>query len=171
MAVVLYQAETGLPVPTFNAVNGSLDDLRVHIQTFTSIPPKAQILLTTTGVQLKPEILADAIYPSQAPKDPLVVFIFNRQVLDPRSSISIRPDIEIEPPVPVDVLAPLPSDDLDSRPSSIQDAFAMYAAAFESHLIYGQAFDVFNMAAQKEITKHANLLKRFAPISRIQLCI
>ncbi|KAJ3281443.1 hypothetical protein HK104_011463 [Borealophlyctis nickersoniae] len=135
----LYQAESGvmLRIRPFDAAE-SVDALRDEIHSLTSIPPHAQILLTSTGVQMKADMMGEAVADE---KGEFVIFVFNRLLLDPRASSvlsSVRGSIEIEPPVPMDVLTPAQNVMRHTVASDQCDAFD---AAFRSHFAYGQVWD------------------------------
>ncbi|KAF9376457.1 hypothetical protein CPC16_000173, partial [Podila verticillata] len=58
----LYRAETGkrVQIPQLRP-NDGLDTLRVAIEKATRIPQASQILMTDTGLQLKPDMMFEAI--------------------------------------------------------------------------------------------------------------
>ncbi|KAJ3411326.1 hypothetical protein HDV05_002390 [Chytridiales sp. JEL 0842] len=121
----------------------SLDDLRREIQLLTSIPTNAQIMLTSSGAQVKADLIAAAIANEQSdrlPPDELVIFVFNRLVLDPRvpHETFTQVAVEIEPPVPIEVLQDtIPYNDRFQVP--LEEQCQAYLNAFQSHVSYAVA--------------------------------
>ncbi|KAI9206371.1 uncharacterized protein BJ171DRAFT_497468 [Polychytrium aggregatum] len=133
----LIQAETGviLPAKSFTSLD-SLDDVRLEIQALTSIPSNAQILLTSSCVQMKPEMMRQL--ESQSDKDEFLIYVFNRQFLDPRASGSfprIAEQLEVEPLVSLDVIQASTRRATDP----LLDATQSFVDVFSSHVKYGLA--------------------------------
>ncbi|KAJ3149620.1 oligomeric, coiled-coil, peripheral membrane protein [Geranomyces variabilis] len=131
----VYQAESGasLNVRAF-AANESLEQVKEEIFALSLIPPQAQILLlggTAGGAQVKETNVEDIF------KENAVLYVYNRLLLlDTPDSAAMMPVVpDIEPPVPLKVLA-----DLNFRTSATTaDKCAAYVNVFRSHMMYSQA--------------------------------
>ncbi|KAI9105226.1 hypothetical protein DFS34DRAFT_574450 [Phlyctochytrium arcticum] len=129
------QAESGalLPLKALNP-RESLETLRQEIFAVTSIPPVAQILLTATGTQVKQDTLDELLSGKGPSNDDVLIYVFNRQLLDSRTAagglMPVLPDLE--PPVPHnDAVIP---DNVDAV-----NATSLLEDAFRSHCRFGQA--------------------------------
>ncbi|KAI8924046.1 hypothetical protein BC831DRAFT_467737 [Entophlyctis helioformis] len=203
----VYLAETGqqLPLRKLSATH-RLDDVRSEIEAIASLPVNAQILLTSTGMLMKQEILTEWLSAPQA--DVERIFAFNRQSLDPRNAIdhqaAVQMSIDIEPPVPAEAVTGIKAIQPLGPSASAEDRAQSFINAFRVHADYGKAlvktakkhiatcdslmqeqaiqveallvairnlqmhskrafdaFDGFYTHAQKEFSKHANLLQSF----------
>ncbi|KAJ3112204.1 oligomeric, coiled-coil, peripheral membrane protein [Phlyctochytrium bullatum] len=190
-----------------------LDDLRKDIESLTGVPVGAQIILTDKGAPCKPDLVAKEFAAGKgapaaeaegasAAAQELALFVFNRQLLDPRTSSSsdLLNTVDIEPPVPAEVLQILAFEVGSLLPNRAQT----YIASFRSHVLYSTAvaatarnhlkgfekvleeqrvqisslrialtnleghsksvcngFDKFHSHAQRELSKHSNLLQSF----------
>nr|KAJ3421905.1 hypothetical protein HK105_001891 [Polyrhizophydium stewartii] len=160
MPVAVFQAETGALLPLRMLAPGdTLDTLRAEIEATSHVPANAQILLASTGMQVKQGMLAEWLAAPGAADER--IFLFNRLELDPRNvEAPVHMSIDIEPPVPSD-----------------GDRVESYAQVFRLHAEYGEAllkiankhattsvmdaFDSYYAHAQKEFVKHSGLLHSF----------
>ncbi|KAI8853000.1 hypothetical protein BC829DRAFT_430285 [Chytridium lagenaria] len=170
----VFAAETGLLLParSFSAGEG-LDELHREIETLTSVPPKAQILLTDKGAQCKQDFIAKAfsdglgqatgVAEADMTANELVIFVFNRLVLDPRASISgiTRNSVEIEPPVPLEVLQ-IMATETERQGWTIAEQKEGFLASFRSHLSY-------SVAISKTARNHLKACEKVLQEQRVQV--
>ncbi|KAF9159474.1 oligomeric, coiled-coil, peripheral membrane protein [Actinomortierella ambigua] len=97
----LYRAETGkrVLIPQLRP-NDGLDTLKIAIEKATRIPPSSQILMTSSGLQLKPDMMFEAI--TSSGKDEYTIMVYNREVLTTdisNSILSLTEQVKVEPPI------------------------------------------------------------------------
>ncbi|CAG8579148.1 7756_t:CDS:10, partial [Acaulospora colombiana] len=138
-----------------------LDDLKSELETLTGIPEASQILMTQEGLELKAEILNEAIRVSG--RDEYVIFQFNRDSLDPsnsgdiNSASSLIENITLEP----QVIVPSPKQNTRVR-LSISDELGAYANMFQMHHSQGQSF-------LKTAITHSEICERLYEEQKAQL--
>ncbi|KAJ3224620.1 hypothetical protein HK099_008165 [Clydaea vesicula] len=102
MFLNIFEAISGRLIPNYSvAENSSLSGLKEHIQRFTEIEANNQIILTNKGLQLKQELMTDALS-----EDVLTIFVFDRKVLHSSSGMEVHHyhKFEVEPQVDSSVL-------------------------------------------------------------------
>ncbi|TPX30381.1 hypothetical protein SmJEL517_g06033 [Synchytrium microbalum] len=135
----VFQAETGRAIQLATPID-SLDAFKHEIHAVTGISPNAQIILTLAGAQLKPDT-APAVFAANASnrQEDTVLFVFNRQLLDPRSSWTFqRSSLTLESPVNVEAVTwlPLPAMSPSVSLAQISDDFT---SLFRAHTSLAEA--------------------------------
>ncbi|KAI9366784.1 hypothetical protein DFJ73DRAFT_2669 [Zopfochytrium polystomum] len=158
--LTVFVAETGvrLPLRSLSSVDG-LNGLKQEIQTLSSIPISSQILLTDKGGQVKAELLSQALLDDGS--EDLVVYVFNRLALNQASQSVLNGSmVEIEPPVPLEVLR-LVSPFNERNGVSLQEQCSAYAYAFQSHTSFA-------VANWKTAQNHLQSCERLVQEQRVQ---
>ncbi|KAF9217302.1 oligomeric, coiled-coil, peripheral membrane protein [Podila verticillata] len=162
----LYRAETGkrVQIPQLRP-NDGLDTLRVAIEKATRIPQASQILMTDTGLQLKPDMMFEAI--TSADKDEYTIMVYNREVLttDISSSIlTLTEQAKTEPtvqPLSPTLLQPIAIPSRPASPSANRDWGSQYQRMFEAYIAYVLAY-------YRVIVAHAGICERIMEELRMQ---
>ncbi|KAG0212821.1 oligomeric, coiled-coil, peripheral membrane protein [Mortierella sp. GBA30] len=162
----LYRAETGkrVLIPQLRP-NDGLETLRLAIEKATRIPQGSQILMTSEGLQLKPDMMFEAI--TSSGKDEYTIMVYNREVLttDISSSIlTLTEQTRTEPLVPALSAAQLQSIAIPTRPES-PTAYREWGTQFQRTF---EAYVAHVMAYYKAIVAHAGVCERIMEELRMQ---
>ncbi|CAG8444414.1 17447_t:CDS:10 [Acaulospora morrowiae] len=160
--VLLVVSEMGICRNVFKETRISLDSLKSELERVTGIPESSQILMTKIGLELKAEMMNEVVRASG--KDEYIIFLFNRDSLDPNNSNSINSinslteDITLEPPVNVS----LPKQNSRGTHYNISDELGNYVNLFQMHHTQGQSF-------VKTTLIHSEICERLYQEQRVQL--
>ncbi|KAI1307675.1 oligomeric, coiled-coil, peripheral membrane protein [Mortierella claussenii] len=162
----LYRAETGkrVQIPLLRP-NDGLDTLRLAIEKVTRIPQGSQILMTSEGLQLKPDMMFEAI--TSTDKDEYTIMVYNREVLttDISSSIlTLTEQAKSEPLVPElnsGELQPIIIPSGLESPSVNREWGSRFQRTFEAYVSNV-------MAHYKAIVAHAKVCDRIMEELRVQ---
>ncbi|TPX52556.1 hypothetical protein SeMB42_g01328 [Synchytrium endobioticum] len=156
----IFQAESGRAI-SINGPIQSMDSFRAEIHAATDIAPNSQIILTLQGAQLKPDVALSALTNDPGNREELVLFVFNRQLLDPRTSWSyMRSSLTLEAPVDADSLLKthLPVISPAVPQSQVTDSFH---SIFRQHLAFAEALWL-------PISRHAQICEVLLEEQRVQ---
>ncbi|KAF9332668.1 oligomeric, coiled-coil, peripheral membrane protein [Podila minutissima] len=162
----LYRAETGkrVQIPQLRP-NDGLDTLRAAIEKATRIPQGSQILMTDTGLQLKPDMMFEAI--TSSGKDEYTIMVYNREVLttDISSSIlTLKEQAKTEPmvqPLSPTLLQPIVIPSRPASPSANRDWGSQFQRMFEAYIAHVLAY-------YRVIVAHAGICERIMEELRMQ---
>ncbi|KAK3809672.1 MAG: hypothetical protein J3R72DRAFT_428265 [Linnemannia gamsii] len=162
----LYRAETGkrVVIPQLRP-NDGLDTLRLAIEKVTRVPQGSQILMTSDGLQLKSDMMFDAI--TLTGKDEYTIMVYNREVLttDISSSIvTLTEQARTEPTILPLTASQLEATTTPSRPES-PTASRAWGSRFQRTF---EAYVDHVMAYYKAIVAHAGLCERIMEELRMQ---
>ncbi|KAG0374308.1 oligomeric, coiled-coil, peripheral membrane protein [Mortierella sp. AD032] len=162
----LYRAETGkrVVIPQLRP-NDGLDTLRLAIEKVTRVPQGSQILMTSDGLQLKSDMMFDAI--TLTGKDEYTIMVYNREVLttDISSSIvTLTEQARTEPTILPLTVSQLEATTTPSRPES-PTASRAWGSRFQRTF---EAYVDHVMAYYKAIVAHAGLCERIMEELRMQ---
>ncbi|KAF9437182.1 oligomeric, coiled-coil, peripheral membrane protein [Entomortierella beljakovae] len=142
-----------------------LDTLRLAIEKVTKIPQSSQILMTSEGLQLKPDMMFDAI--TSTDKDEYTIMVYNREVLTTEISSSIlnlTENAKAEPVVPPLSPSQLQAIAIPTRPDSP-------SVAREWSSQYQRIFEIYAsnvLAHYRAIVAHAKICDRIMEELRVQ---
>ncbi|KAG0298760.1 oligomeric, coiled-coil, peripheral membrane protein [Linnemannia gamsii] len=162
----LYRAETGkrVVIPQLRP-NDGLDTLRLAIEKATRVPQSSQILMTSDGLQLKSDMMFDAI--TSTGKDECTIMVYNREVLttDISSSIlTLTEQARTEPTILPLTVSQLEATTTPSRQesSSVNRAWgSRFQRTFEAYVEHVMAY-------YKAIVAHAGVCERIMEELRMQ---
>ncbi|KAF9572511.1 oligomeric, coiled-coil, peripheral membrane protein [Mortierella alpina] len=162
----LYRAETGkrVLIPQLRP-NDGFETLRLAIEKATRIPQGSQILMTSEGLQLKPDMMFDAI--TSSGKDEYTIMVYNREVLttDISSSIlTLTEQAKTEPVIPAlsaALLQPIAIPPRPESPSANREWGAQFQKVFEAYVAHVMAY-------YKAIVAHAGACERIMEELRMQ---
>ncbi|KAG0303445.1 oligomeric, coiled-coil, peripheral membrane protein [Dissophora globulifera] len=162
----LYRAETGkrVQIPQLRP-NDGLDVLRLAIEKATRIPQASQILMTSDGLQLKPDMMFDAI--TSTGKDEYTIMVYNREVLttDIRGSIlTLTEQAKTEPtiiPLSASQLQPIALPARPNSPTENREWGVQFQRIFEAYVNNVLAY-------YKAIVSHAAVCERIMEELRVQ---
>ncbi|KAF9156948.1 oligomeric, coiled-coil, peripheral membrane protein, partial [Linnemannia schmuckeri] len=162
----LYRAETGkrVVIPQLRP-NDGLDTLRLAIEKATRVPQGSQILMTSDGLQLKSDMMFDAI--TSTGKDEYTIMVYNREVLttDISSSIlTLTEQARTEPTILALTASQLEATTTPSRPES-PSANRAWGNRFQRTF---EAYVDHVMAYYKAIVAHAGVCERIMEELRMQ---
>ncbi|KAF9352436.1 oligomeric, coiled-coil, peripheral membrane protein [Mortierella sp. NVP85] len=161
----LYRAETGkrVQIPQLRP-NDGLDTLRLAIEKVTRIPQPSQILMTSDGLQLKPDMMFDAI--TSTGEDEYTIMVYNREVLTTDISSSIltlteqaKTDPMVQPLSAAQLEAIIVPNRLDSSQS--REWSSRFEATFDTYISQVLAY-------YKAIMNHASVCERIMEELRVQ---
>ncbi|KAG0336595.1 oligomeric, coiled-coil, peripheral membrane protein, partial [Podila humilis] len=162
----LYRAETGkrVQIPQLRP-NDGLDSLRIAIEKATRIPQGSQILMTDNGLQLKPDMMFEAI--TSTGKDEYTIMVYNREVLttDISSSIlTLTEQAKSEPtvqPLSPTLLQPIAIPNRPASPTANRDWGSQFQHMFEAYISHVLAY-------YRVIIAHAGICERIMEELRMQ---
>ncbi|KAG0211074.1 oligomeric, coiled-coil, peripheral membrane protein [Mortierella sp. NVP41] len=162
----LYRAETGkrVVIPQLRP-NDGLDTLRLAIEKATRVPQGSQILMTSDGLQLKSDMMFEAI--TSTGKDEYTIMVYNREVLttDISSSIlTLTEQARTEPTILPLTASQLEATTTPSRPES-PSANRAWGSRFQRTF---EAYVDHVMAYYKAIVAHAGVCERIMEELRMQ---
>ncbi|KAK3814483.1 MAG: hypothetical protein J3Q66DRAFT_442095 [Benniella sp.] len=161
----LYRAETGkrVQIPQLRP-NDGLDTLRLAIEKVTRIPQPSQILMTSDGLQLKPDMMFDAI--TSTGEDEYTIMVYNREVLTTDISSSIltlteqaKTDPMVQPLSATQLEAIIVPNRLDSSQS--REWGSRFETTFDTYISQVLAY-------YKAIMNHASVCERIMEELRVQ---
>ncbi|KAF9425316.1 oligomeric, coiled-coil, peripheral membrane protein [Podila epigama] len=142
-----------------------LDTLRLAIEKATRIPQGSQILMTDTGLQLKPDMMFEAI--TSTGKDEYTIMVYNREVLttDISSSIlTLTEQPKSEPtvqPLSPSILQPITLPSRPQSPTAHRDWATHFQRTFDSYVAHILAY-------YRVIVAHAGICERIMEELRMQ---
>ncbi|KAG9322447.1 hypothetical protein KVV02_000076 [Mortierella alpina] len=143
----------------------SFESLRLAIEKATRIPQGSQILMTSEGLQLKPDMMFEAI--TSSGKDEYTIMVYNREVLttDISSSIlTLTEQARTEPAIPAlstVLLQPIAIPPRPESPSANWEWGAQFQKVFEAYVAHVMAY-------YKAIVAHAEACERIMGELRMQ---
>ncbi|KAG0234848.1 oligomeric, coiled-coil, peripheral membrane protein [Actinomortierella wolfii] len=162
----LYRAETGkrVLIPQLRP-NDGLDTLKVAIEKATRIPPGSQILMTSTGLQLKPDMMFEAV--TSTGKDEYTIMVYNREVLTTdisNSILNLTEQIKVEP-----VIRPLSPGQLQlpPAPSSSQTTNDYREWGLQFQRVF-EGYVAHVLSYYRAIVAHAGVCERIMEELRVQ---
>ncbi|KAG0263179.1 oligomeric, coiled-coil, peripheral membrane protein [Mortierella polycephala] len=162
----LYRAETGkrVLIPQLRP-NDGLETLRLAIEKATRIPQGSQILMTSEGLQLKPDMMFEAI--TSTGKDEYTIMVYNREVLTTdisSSMLTLTEQARTEPPITPLSTQQLQIIALPSRPESPsgnREWGSQFQRTFEAYVAHVMAY-------YKAIVANAGICERIMEELRMQ---
>ncbi|KAF9288952.1 oligomeric, coiled-coil, peripheral membrane protein [Mortierella alpina] len=147
------------------AIQYNFETLRLAIEKATRIPQGSQILMTSEGLQLKPDMMFEAI--TSSGKDEYTIMVYNREVLttDISSSIlTLTEQAKTEPVIPAlsaALLQPIAIPPRPESPSANREWGAQFQKVFEAYVAHVMAY-------YKAIVAHAGACERIMEELRMQ---
>ncbi|KAG0036571.1 oligomeric, coiled-coil, peripheral membrane protein [Podila clonocystis] len=150
---------------TPTSTSALLDTLRVAIEKATRIPQGSQILMTDTGLQLKRDMMFEAI--TSTGKEEYTIMVYNREVLTTEISSSIltlTEQAKTEPtvqPLSPTLLQPIAIPSRPASPSANRDWGSQFQRMFEAYIAHVLAY-------YRVIVAHAGICERIMEELRMQ---
>ncbi|KAF9182739.1 oligomeric, coiled-coil, peripheral membrane protein [Haplosporangium sp. Z 11] len=145
--------------------NVKLETLRLAIEKATRIPQGSQILMTSEGLQLKPDMMFEAI--TSTGKDEYTIMVYNREVLTTdisSSMLTLTEQAKTEPPITPLSTQQLQIIALPSRPESPsgnREWGSQFQRTFEAYVAHVMSY-------YKAIVAHAGVCERIMEELRMQ---
>ncbi|CAG8434949.1 7703_t:CDS:10 [Ambispora gerdemannii] len=161
----LFRAETGKRLAVRKSIDG-LDTLKAELETISGIPRASQILMTSFGMELVPDMMAEA---TQAEgKDEYIIFLFNRELLDAsvKNVDSLSENPILETPVIASAAAAARKNPTKLRRTwenvNLTEECGEYIKLFQALQAQGQSY-------VRSAGTHAEICERFYQEQRVQL--